>query len=464
MKPRQIIILALILVVSIFLVFLKSQHKEALISTEADSRLDLKLVPSDIRKISLKKSDGNEVVIQKENGEWVLPGLWNASVDQVKLNRLLNTFAGLKGELRANDASVLKDFEISDENSFHFIFSNDKSVLADLAVSFKMTPAGDSFARLQGTNAVYLISENLFGSAGLYGDLKTKEIKPDFWLDLRFAYLGFSDLQSITLKKIDGGKEETLFDLERQKTEEKSERENWVLKGTNFPFHAGMENIYRYVGQIQEERAKTVLDPKGDYGLDNPDLVLSVESQDGKKKTIQIKQAADKKSNVWYAKVAEAATVFEILESNVKSLQVTPTFFLTTIPFSDLVGSARSLKLKTAMGEVRLAKEKGSDGKESWKTAGEGAAIPEEKISEYMRSLQNVSIEKYLPELAEKDFPKDLGQVLLEIELEAGETVLLEISTQADQEAAHVAVRKGFIPAFQISQSAFDQITSLQKS
>ncbi len=456
MKPKQLILLLIILVLLGGLILLKTVHRSRSIEKEVETKLNLVTDPAKVQKVEFSKDEKNKIELVRQGGDWRIPGLWNAKADSAKVNHLFDFLSSADGELRANNADVLADFNALDKDCFSLVLMDGSKELLHLFLSAKLPEHGGTFMRLKGSNSIYLLTENLFNLMGFFGDPKTIEIKADSWADLSFFSIDASKIKLFIAKQFDQGKEKEILHLERKAEEANSgKEERWLLVGEPVPFGVGLEKVYRFFEQLKSAYASKLMDPGGNYGFDTLDAEMDVTLLDNSQKAFKVKHVKEKDSE-HYLIQTDDKSIFFIPQNIYHLFQAGPIDFLTATPISEKVSDWLSLRVKTSSGALHFIPETAADGKIVWKIEGKEGVTDQVKILDYLNHFEQFSIDHFSKESDQKNVPKDMGSVWFEIEFKSKELVRIEMSSEANPQGFHAALRQGFPHVFYISKSVYD--------
>jgi hypothetical protein len=148
------------------------------------------------------KPDSTITLARSDDG-WVVASRWNWPAKKDLVDQLLGDLEKLKGERRASSEDVLADFEIGEENGMHLVGKGSGDTELFHLVVGKTALRGGSFARLDGSNDVYLVPASLRSPFGVFGE-EPKAPDARRWLELRIHRAERNEVDALTLDK--GGK------------------------------------------------------------------------------------------------------------------------------------------------------------------------------------------------------------------------------------------------------------------
>ena len=77
MKPKQIVLLLIILLLLGALIFIKNANHAKSIEKEVEPKLNLVTDLTKIQKVEFSKDEKNKIELVRQDGEWRIPELWN---------------------------------------------------------------------------------------------------------------------------------------------------------------------------------------------------------------------------------------------------------------------------------------------------------------------------------------------------------------------------------------------------
>lgn len=304
MKPKQLLLLAVILAVFVGLVaYQKSKSQPASIEEQYSLKTLLPdgLDKAEIAKIEMyagAKPEEKLVLERDSSGEkWKLTSRWGAPVAKDKIEKFLTTLSELQGEFRATvSGDGLKEYSLDDAGGFHvFGFAAGATEPSFHLINGKSPDFGLAFVRSADSDDVFQINVSLRREAGIYTLEMGDAPEPDVWLDKTVFETPSEKIKAVTLAYPD---KEIQFEL-REKPAEAAKPEEaapadapaadkpaedaakpadapktfeWAVAkggpGTEFNTNSGA-NLARRLSRIN---ATGIEDPakKAEYGLDAP--------------------------------------------------------------------------------------------------------------------------------------------------------------------------------------------------
>lgn len=208
MKPKNLIVLAVILAALAGLVFMRQQQQQP---PSIEEQYTLKqMLPQEIDKSKIAKLElyagakpDQKLVLERtgEGEKWKIASKWDAPVAQAKIDEFLATLEKLEGEFRATaPGDALKSYSVDDEGGFHVIgYTAGAAEPAFHIVSGKSPQFETAFARLQGSEDVYHINISLRREAGIYTVEMADAPEHGIWLDKAAFETPEDSIKAVTL-------------------------------------------------------------------------------------------------------------------------------------------------------------------------------------------------------------------------------------------------------------------------
>ena len=332
MKPKQILILGVILGVLALGILLKAWVRSAGEGSVSDTRAVSVLPDFDPVKVEriliARGSQVAPVELANENGAWKVKSLWNAPANSVKVENLIRQLPSIHGELRATGKELLKDFGIEDADSFSIrLLGNGDKPLADLRVGTKKSGAAGSFVRKAGGSDVYGVDMDLADALGIYTGFETAKPKGDVWADLSLFRLDPEKVTRIELYLSKGDENTRVLGLAREVDPKDPGKSSWKYLREEMRLPVDPDKIMRFIATMNSVRAEKVVDPSGrGYGLEKPVWRLGV-TEDGKEKVLGAgpKNTAE---NRCYVRGLAGASVFSLAGAYFEDLNKDDTNFV----------------------------------------------------------------------------------------------------------------------------------------
>jgi len=192
MKPKHLIVLAVILAVLAGLVVVRQRQQQP---PSLEEQYTLKeLLPQEIERAKIAKLElyagakpDQKLVLERDGdgGKWKITSKWEAPVAQQKIDEFLGTLEGLEGEFRATaSGDALKTYAVDDAGGFHVVgYTAGAGEPAFHIINGKSPTFEQAFARLAGSEDVYHINVSLRREAGIYTVEMEDAPEHAIWLD-----------------------------------------------------------------------------------------------------------------------------------------------------------------------------------------------------------------------------------------------------------------------------------------
>lgn len=355
MKPKQIIVLSIIFGILALGILLKAWVRSAADhagATQGGSVALAEIDPVKLEKILIGRpsktgSPSPVVELSKENGVWKLKNLWNAKADPGKVEKFIQKFSSVQGELRGSGKKLFADFGIQDDEAFSIkLFGTGNTSLADLRLGTKKAGENGFFLRKAASENVYLVDLNMAELLGIFTDLKEATPASLFWADLSLFNLDPAKVTKITLFLLKGEEKTMIAGLERVADPKDPLKSSWkfLRKDMTSPLDPG--KVLKFIAVMNSVRAGKVVDSGGKgYGLEKPVWQLAVTengppvqtgrgspSSQGGRKTLLSAGPKDEKAGLYYVKRSGDPTVLDLPASFFADLNVDDTYFVKDIP------------------------------------------------------------------------------------------------------------------------------------
>ncbi len=292
MKPKQLLIMAIILVVlAVVGVMVTRPPKQESIAVQARlvSIMPDSLLPESVVGIEFVMNKKTEVKLEKAAGKWRISSAWNAPAKAEKIEKLLKQLKNMKGEFASENPKLQEKYGVDEKTGVHirlYTAASDKPAL-DLVMG-KNRGYSSTFVRLAADKTVYDTGDNLRSLFDMWGnDAKPKR---DAWLNKNIIKVEKEKLKQVELRYPDHTlvfvKQEKSRpgDKEKQSAGGKKEYE-WRLTSGGPGVDFKKEKFKSLLGTIASIDIRDVQDPakKKELGLDKPPYALTLILDDDKK-------------------------------------------------------------------------------------------------------------------------------------------------------------------------------------
>ena len=136
----------------------------------------------------------------RRDTSWVLVNKYGnpAKTDDVK--KIMADLDSVSGSVRAEDASLYSDFDITDQNALQIkLLGADSVILAHVYVGKGGTDGHSCFMRLPGSPVVYLADNNFISRFAAWNSPPEKRLPTDRWMDLALCSLNRENLTAVKM-------------------------------------------------------------------------------------------------------------------------------------------------------------------------------------------------------------------------------------------------------------------------
>jgi hypothetical protein len=322
MNRKQIVILLGVLGVLLLAVVVKRLAPRPEVYEEEVQSLKIAFSPETATRLVLGKGAGEQdrVELQRANGFWRIPSLWNAKADAEKVERFLGSLSALKGEVRSEADAVLSDYGITDEQALHVTVFQEARPVLHLLLGTAQAGWQQLFIRQANSSTVFLTQSDLLSEMGIYGQVSdTTTPTADVWADLRF--LAFSP-EAIA------------------RVEVKEKGADWQELGGQLPFERDAAKVQTYLQELVNLRAQRVVDPAGTaYGFAEPAWQLRFVKNEGTPVLLTVGAPTAEASTDRYLRVEGAPDVYAVSGYTLDRIKVDGSRFIGEDPLN--VGAAK---------------------------------------------------------------------------------------------------------------------------
>ena len=339
MKPVNLIIIISILVILAVVAYFafKEPTKSKGVFEGKGEKLFPNFVSDTVEKIVISKG-GKDVVLKKSGDVWMNETRWNYPVDKTRVDYFFKQFDDLKiNDLRSTKKDNHADFEVTSETGITVsLFVTGEKETAKVIFG-KSPDYMRTFARRASENDVYLVEPNLSYQLGT--DYSTKELNPDYWVDMKVTDFDQKLIAKISLYSPDGD-----ISIERAEKEKPAEpkpegeeaKKEEGTEGEKKEETPAKEEIWNVTSPEQFEAKKNIVDSMtyaisklrgtapvekkdlAEYGLDNPTHTVSAFLKDGIEKKLLFGKKTEK--NEYYVKTADSDLIYLVAEYNFNNI------------------------------------------------------------------------------------------------------------------------------------------------
>jgi len=207
LKTKHMVILgAAVVILAVLALVQKAGHERSTSRPATTVLVEGEWTRDDLARIALGYGgDAEAVVLEQAPERWEVATAWHAAASDQRIDGLLRVLGGLMGEFRSDDAAVLADYGLSDESAVTIrAWDRDDNEVIALDVGARPERAQGNFARLPGESAVYITTEGVLSTLGIYGEPKAPEGR--HFLALEAVKEDRNDVDSIELVDADGAR------------------------------------------------------------------------------------------------------------------------------------------------------------------------------------------------------------------------------------------------------------------
>ncbi|MBN1868965.1 MAG: DUF4340 domain-containing protein [Candidatus Omnitrophica bacterium] len=411
MNKKSLIILCVIFAVLMGLVFVKRSVKPTAPTKEEIVDIITPAVGiNNLSEIVLRLGDGStedvekpkNIHLAKEGGQWLVKTQYGVFADDKTITPLLDKLDRLKGELRSDRKGLLGDYGIGDDEGVHVELRQDGAKDIHVIVGVKNAGYQNNFVRLEGSNAVYVVNENLLGAIGVRGEEEDQKLDAQKWTDKRIAHLTAEDVVGIAITENVNGAEETVVDIRKNTIDDKKQ---WQSVEP-YAFTLSASKIKSMIDKFNSAYARDVIAPDAEGVFDTPAWTGVFTMENGDQFTL-VRGAKDTEGNNYYVKQEGAGYFYLVPLSTFDGREKQQGDIFADNPLKAGEGNVTAIEIydikskkkfnvtkkpsqKTPEGEGTA----GQEGKEEyvWQ-ASNGETIEKEKVKGIIDKLTSINVE-----------------------------------------------------------------------
>lgn len=302
LNRKTILALAAVLIVLVGLNWATSRRYEATTGGGVEELLASPIDTGAVQTIRAWLASAPEEVVElaRRGDEWVVASQWGWAAKQPQIDRLLEDFGNLRGELRSSKEELLPDFQAGDEKGLHLVgLGSGGSELFHLVVG-KTALRGGTFVRQASSNDVFLTPSALRSSFGVFGD-EPEPPSSARWVELRVHQADRNDVDRVELT--DGGTTTVLEKVFAAAPDDTTAVDRnaytWKPDGRGEFDKAKTDGVLSTLTNLY---ASDALDPAtlGDSGLDAPARTATLYFADGTVTTMNFGAVREEDSKVYF--------------------------------------------------------------------------------------------------------------------------------------------------------------------
>jgi hypothetical protein len=286
---------------------------------------------SDVSKIqfNLPGKTEAEVLIERDSNaseEWKVISKFNAKGKKSVIDLFLQNVLSMAGEERANDPSLLKEFELEEDHCYHLTLSDmSGKELAHILVGKKGETPSFGFIRFKENNKVYMVDKDLRSEFGLYSDRADQTPDQAKWINMSILSLQSDEISKISMTK--NGNEivlEKSYPAGEPKDEKKETKtadgkvkedsSKWTLVKPSQEKEIPKESVKSLLDSLASLNGANIMDPSNiePYGLKSPEATLTLTLKQGTIHSLML--GKDNEGKKFYIQKAGDNFVYEIYD------------------------------------------------------------------------------------------------------------------------------------------------------
>jgi len=283
MKQKNLAILIVIFVFLITLAYVKKNVKpDALMTEETVDIIQPSVRLAELSEISLMlgvlqeeegaKVNPNFIRMVKENDHWTVATQHGVLANEKTIAPVLDKIDELKGELRSSRGNLLADYGIDNIQAFHIRLKRNDGQIIKILVGSKKSGYQDNFIRLEGSNAVYIVNENILSAFGIRGEGDEQKLDATKWADKRLTHMEVNDIKAVSISEIVDGNEVKVIDLKQEIGDGKKQWKSVI------PHEFGLSaaKIKKIAENFNNTYAMDVVAPNAEGVFDSPGWITSM--------------------------------------------------------------------------------------------------------------------------------------------------------------------------------------------
>ena len=250
-----------------------------------------RLVPDSLQADSItgvdlyQGSQPDQVLSLRRQGDgWQAPSYFNAPVRPGRIEVLLEQIGSLEGELRADRAELLGEFDLEEEQALHLRVYTDDDTEPALHLLAGRGGRRSGFVRILDDSRVYNVDLNLHSVAGLWGESLGNVPEAQTWLQLRMNEIPSEEVVGLELESPRGHFRFSRVEPEAAEGEAEAER-LWRAEVPAVDYEVNHQLLDRLAVALGTLRADDIVDGSKitEYGLEDSvyRATLTVQAGDG---------------------------------------------------------------------------------------------------------------------------------------------------------------------------------------
>lgn len=352
MHPRQIIFLAVLLAALAGAVVFQKMQTSPNAGFEITRPLNIDFKKEEIREVLLQHLDDG-LKIARQDAHWVIASEWNTLAGGERVDALLNQLAGLQGEVRSTEESLLADYGLRDGEAVRVELrgSGKDKAQAELLVGTRGLETGTAFVRRPGSSEVFAVDRPLLDQLGFRAQGETGiEREAGFWNDLRLFREDTSLIQKIAFKRETFSPGASFSIAKKEVKDGENMKTLWTFEGGESAFEPDERKIEDLLQLLAGARALKTLDPSKDYGFGRPIVEVTLTLKEGDPVVYRL-AASEGETKSYYLKSSSDPAVFEVSLYHVKRLDLFRRHFFLNNPLGIEAAEVREVLLRKGAQE-----------------------------------------------------------------------------------------------------------------
>jgi hypothetical protein len=445
MNPRTTIIAAIVL--AALAVYIYKYEREP-VEPDADSEREevFEIEADDIREIEIRRSEGENLKLEKDGEDWHILEPVNAAADASEVGTLARNIANLERErvVAEGEEVKLSDFGL-DKPEIEILFKAEEEEKSTGFAIGGETPTGTNrYATLVGGDGVFVVSSYLKSNF----DKKPWDLR-----DKKVLHFETDDVERIMLRNPEG-----------ELVLAKASEDRWNVTTPGFcraDRYKASSLVSRFETAKMEEIIAESEDDLDAYGLSRPDYEAEIQLEGGKSVKLLV---GEKKDNRYYARNPDRSLVYLVGSSLVDDLTKDASEFRSKRLFEYATYQVNKFQLSPADEPARIFEKtvRGDDEDDQWvQTAPDTRDLDRTKVEDLLYKMNGTDAEGFV------DSPPDIASLGLDepafnITVWSKEGEIVEELAVAKTEGEWVyARRKGDEPALKITAEAWEAIEKL---
>ena len=320
MKPKQIIVLGIILGVllagALFKSVIQKMDPRTVSGAQLDGGVAFDFEPGKIEKILIGRgAKAQPVELVKANGIWKVKSLWGAVADETRVAGFLEKLCGTRGELRATGKNFFADFGIGDADAFSIKLTGlQNTTLLDLKLGAKTAGSGGYFLRKAAGEEVYFTDMDMAELLGIFTTFSEAVPLSGYWADLVLFRIDRDRCLSVVTEHLSKEKGRTaILGIRREGTGGEPSKDPWrFIKAGDPKKVPDPDKVLRLLIAFNSVQAQSVVDPAGkEYGLDTPLLEIAVTEKERGETRLTV-SPKNEKEDVYFVKASDRYGIFKV--------------------------------------------------------------------------------------------------------------------------------------------------------